>query len=102
MYCVNCGKQVNGQIPICQDCALRVLHSASDNSLTQKVKLEAEDFNIISDSKITDANIDVNKQIESTSKQSSNSNEDKDYSILIKIAISAMVIIIVIVLSSLF
>ena len=37
MYCVNCGKQVNGTIPICQDCALLVLHNNPDTPLNEKV-----------------------------------------------------------------
>lgn len=51
MYCVNCGKQVNDTIPICQDCALLVLHNNPNNSLSKRVALEAEDFKVMSETK---------------------------------------------------
>ena len=52
MYCVNCGKQVDGTIPICQDCALLVLQNSSNIPLSEKVILEAEDFSIKLDSEV--------------------------------------------------
>lgn len=49
MYCVNCGKRVDGTIPICPNCALLVLSNKPEEVLAQKVASEAEEFKIMSD-----------------------------------------------------
>lgn len=64
MYCVNCGKQVDGTIPICQDCALLVLHNSVDTPLSKKVALEAEDLAL--DSNVTSSELKRDSEVEST------------------------------------
>lgn len=66
MYCVNCGKQVDGTIPICQDCALLVLHNSPDTPLSKKAALEAEDFSITLDSKVASSELKIDNEVEST------------------------------------
>lgn len=65
MYCVNCGKQVDGTIPICQDCALLVLQNSSNIPLSEKVILEAEDFSIKLDSEVAKHEPEEDNKIES-------------------------------------
>lgn len=65
MYCVNCGKQVDGTIPICQDCALLVLQNSSNIPLSEKVILEAEDFSIKLDSEVAKHESEEDNKIES-------------------------------------
>lgn len=64
MYCVNCGKQVDGTIPICQDCALLVLHNSVDTPLSKKVALEAEDLAL--DSNVASSELKRDSEVEST------------------------------------
>lgn len=64
MYCVNCGKQVDGTIPICQDCALLVLHNSVDTPLSKKVALEAEGLAL--DSNVTSSELKRDSEVEST------------------------------------
>ena len=47
MYCINCGKEIDGNIPICGECLQSVLdrHQEKQNILT-KVDLTAEAFSI--------------------------------------------------------
>lgn len=47
MYCVNCGKEIIGNIPICKECALKViLNESKGDELKQKIVSEAEVFSI--------------------------------------------------------
>ena len=47
MYCMNCGKEISGNIPICGECLQSVLdkHRAEQDILT-RVNLEAQPFSI--------------------------------------------------------
>ena len=47
MYCMNCGKEISGNIPICGECLQSVLdkHKAEQDILT-RVNLEAQPFSI--------------------------------------------------------
>lgn len=47
MYCINCGKEIDGNIPICGQCLQGILdkHKAEQDILTQ-VNLEAQLFHI--------------------------------------------------------
>ena len=47
MYCMNCGKEISGNIPICGECLQSVLdkHRAEQDILT-RVNLEAQTFSI--------------------------------------------------------
>ena len=47
MYCINCGKEIDGNIPICGECLQSILdrHQEKQNILT-KVDLTAEVFSI--------------------------------------------------------
>lgn len=47
MYCMNCGKEISGNIPICSECLQSVLdkHRAEQDILT-RVNLEAQTFSI--------------------------------------------------------
>lgn len=64
MYCVNCGKQVDGTIPICQDCALLVLPNSVDTPLSKKVALEAEDLALASN--VASSELKRDSEVEST------------------------------------
>lgn len=86
MYCVNCGKQVNGTIPVCQDCALLVLHNSPDTPLNEKITLEAEDFSITSDSKVTSSELKIDNGVE-PAESSPNGYKDEYISIVVVIMI---------------
>ena len=47
MFCINCGKEISGNIPICGECLQGVLdrHRAEQEVLT-RVNLEAQPFSI--------------------------------------------------------
>ena len=92
MYCVNCGKQVDSTIPICQDCALLVLHNSPDNSLSKKVALEAEDFSIILDSKIASSELETDNGVES--------KDEDNNTLLMGIVVTIIMIVTIIVLVS--
>ena len=83
MYCVNCGKQVNGTI---QDCALLVLHNSPDTPLNEKITLEAEDFSITSDSKVTSSELKIDNGVE-PAESSPNGYKDEYISIVVVIMI---------------
>ena len=95
MYCVNCGKQVDSTIPICQDCALLVLHNSPDNSLSKKVALEAEDFSIILDSKIASSELETDNEVESIVYKDEDNN-----TLLMGIVVTIIMIVTIIVLVS--
>lgn len=101
MYCVNCGKQVNGTIPICQDCALLVLHNNPDTPLNEKVTLEAEDFSITSDSKVTSSELKTDNEVEPAAESSPNDYKDEyNDSLLMGIVVTIIMIVTIIAIVS--
>ena len=47
MYCINCGKQVNGNIPVCSDCAMLVIQEQlQSHKLAEKIDIEAQEFSL--------------------------------------------------------
>ena len=47
MHCINCGKQVNGNIPVCSDCAMLVIQEQlQSHKLAEKIDIEAQEFSL--------------------------------------------------------
>lgn len=47
MYCMNCGKQVNGDIPLCVDCAMLVIQKQIySQRIAIRAEVEAEEFTL--------------------------------------------------------
>ena len=75
MYCMNCGKEISGNIPICGECLQSVLdkHRAEQDILT-RVNLEAQTFSIkevVEEPIVEEAHIEPKPEI---------SSEDNDIS----------------------
>lgn len=100
MYCVNCGKQVNGTIPICQDCALFVLHNSPDTPLNEKVTLEAEDFSITSDSKVTSSELKTDNGVEPAESSPNCYKDEYNDSLLMGIVVTIIMIVTIIAIVS--
>lgn len=106
MYCINCGKEIEGNIPICGECLQGVLdqYKAKQDVLT-RVNLEAQPFNIKDNSSETvveeeaeqtsctsqDENA-VNEESPTTSQQSSKEDSIGD-------VISVFIVLVIITLS---
>ena len=103
MYCVNCGKQVDGTIPICQDCALLVLHNSLDTPLSKKVALEAQDFSITLDSKVASSELKIDNEVEPTAESSPIIYKDEDNDTpLMGIAVTIIMIVTIAVIISIY
>lgn len=50
MHCINCGKLIDGDIPVCRDCAMLVIRRQSKaDVMATKIETEAKEFSLSSE-----------------------------------------------------
>lgn len=92
MYCINCGKEIDGNIPICGECLQSVLdrHQEKQNVLT-KVDLTAEVFSI--------KEVATPEVVEPTSETHQNDYDKEMVSFFIAISIITVITVMVILIA---
>ena len=93
MHCINCGKQVNGNIPVCSDCAMLVIQEQlQSNKLAEKIDIEAQEFSLTNENEPESIPDSIKKHAHQIA-----SREDDQiiYKIIITAAIFLILVIIV-------
>lgn len=91
MYCINCGKPIDGDIPLCRDCAMMVIRRQSKfEELTNRINAEAQEFSLSDDPK-------PESSIGSVQKQDNQIDNREDDQIIYKIVITVAIILILLI-----
>lgn len=88
MYCINCGKQIDGTIPVCCDCAMLVIQKQiHTNKLVDKIDIEAQEFSLKNEN-------EPELMFDSGKKRNFKTDSREDDQIIYKIIITVAIILI--------